>query len=126
MSVFVVTRKADGAEVYRYASAAQIEWQGMEFVTHDHTLLPDESVVEPPAPSPMVWTKLEYLRRFTQDERIAIRATAEAVPALADYLALMELAEEVRSDDPDVIGALMMLEGAGLLAAGRAEEILNG
>jgi len=48
------------------------------------------------------------------------------VPQLEDYLALLELASEVRSDDPDIIAALQMLEGAGLIAAGRASEILGG
>jgi len=41
-------------------------------------------------------------------------------------VALLELASEVRSDDPDIIAALQMLEGAGLIGAGRAQEILNG
>lgn len=73
----------------------------------------------------MIWTKLEYLRRFTQGERIAIRGAAKVSPELEDYMELLSEASEVRSDDPDIIGALTMLETVGLIGAGRAQEILN-
>jgi len=127
MSIYIVTAKATGAEIYRYSADAPIEWSGMQFADFDHTLEVEApgTVTDVPVVA-MTWTKLEYLRRFTQDERIAIRTAAKQVPQLEDYLALLELASEVRSDDPDIIAALTMLEGAGLLAAGRAQEILNG
>ena len=126
MTTYVVTRKSDGQEVYRYNADAPIEWSGMEFVTHDHTPEADASGITDVPIVAMTWTKLEYLRRFTQAERIAIRGAAKVVPELEDYLQLLELATEVRSDDPDIASALAMLEGAGLIGAGRAGEILNG
>ena len=126
MSIYIVTAKATGAEIYRYSADAPIEWSGMQFATHDHTPVADQGTVTDVPVVAMTWTKLEYLRRFTQDERIAIRTAAKQVPQLEDYLALLELATEVRSDDPDIIAALQMLEGAGLIGAGRAQEILNG
>jgi len=127
MSIYIVTAKATGAEIYRYSADAPIEWSGMQFADFDHTLEVEApgTVTDVPVVA-MTWTKLEYLRRFTQDERIAIRTAAKQVPALEDYVALLELASEVRSDDPDIIAALQMLEGAGLIAAGRASEILGG
>jgi len=127
MSIYIVTAKATGAEIYRYSADAPIEWSGMQFADFDHTLEVEApgTVTDVPVVA-MTWTKLEYLRRFTQDERIAIRTAAKQVPQLEDYLALLELATEVRSDDPDIIAALQMLEGAGLIAAGRAAEILGG
>lgn len=125
MSVYIVTDKATGQEVYRYESDVPVEWSGMSFTTHDHTLDADDIVIDVPVKA-MVWTKLEYLRRFTQVERISIRAAAVAVPELFDYMELLALAEEIRSDDPDIAAALAMLEGAGLIASGRAQEILNG
>ena len=69
-------------------------------------------------------TKLAYLRRFTSQERVTIRAAAKTEPVLEDYMALLELSEEVNLDDPDTIAAVNMLEIAGLIAAGRAAEIL--
>ena len=127
MAEYIVTRKSDGAEVYRYQSDTPVEWNGMEFATHDHV----------PAPAPSeeggsAWfagrtmTKLEYLRRFTVEERVAIRAAAEQNAVLADYLQLMELAQDINTGDADTIAAVTMLEQAGLIAAGRAQEILNG
>ena len=76
------------------------------------------------APVPRTITKLEYLRRFTTDERVAIRAAAAANPVLDDYLKLMELAQEINLDDPDTVAAVQMLEQSGLIAAGRADEVL--
>lgn len=127
MTTFTVTNKQTSAVVYRYASDAPVEWAGMGFDTHDHTpdAVPDIDITDV-VPTAMIWTKLEYLRRFTQAERIAIRTTTKTVPMLEDYMALLELASEVRSDDPDVIAALNMLEAGGLIGTGRAQEILNG
>ena len=124
MTTYTVTHRSTGVEIYRYSATAPIEWAGMGFDTHDHTELPEDGIPDAPIVA-MTWTKLEYLRRFTQAERIAIRETAKSVPALEDYLMLLELAEEVRSDDPDIAAALQMLEGAGLIGPGRANEILG-
>ena len=125
MSTYIVTNKATGAEVYRYSADAPISWAGMEFDTHDHSVLTVEDAVTDVPVVAMTWTKREYLSRFSQAERIAIRTAAKQVPELEDYLELLALATEVRSDDPDVVGALTMLEDAGLIAAGRAAEILG-
>lgn len=46
MATYIVTRKSDGAEVYRYGADAPIEWVGFEFSDHDHT-----EAVEAPAPT---------------------------------------------------------------------------
>ena len=123
MAEYVVTRKSDGAEVYRYQSDAPVDWNGMGFATHDHT----EQAEQPVLPSgPRTMTKLEYLRRFTVEERVAIRAAAEQNAVLADYLQLMELAQDINTGDPDTVAAVTMLEQAGLIAPGRANEVLNG
>jgi hypothetical protein len=71
-------------------------------------------------------SKLEFLELFTADERIAVRQARGSSAALDDYLYLMELANEVDLDNPKTQGGLMMLEQAGILASGRAQEILNG
>ena len=126
MPTYRVVRKADQAEVYRYQADAVVEWAGYEYLTHDHV-----EVTPPPAPpvqdhAPVLLTKLQYLRRFTQLERITIRTAAAQSPALADYLHMLELAEEINLADPDTVAAVQMLEGAGLIAQGRTAEILNG
>ena len=53
-------------------------------------------------------------------------SVAAANPVLEDYLKLMELAQDINTGDPDTIAAVTMLEQVGLIAAGRAQEILNG
>lgn len=121
---YIVTRKSDGAEVLRYSAAQAQEVNGFDLVAYDHTEWTPGATVATPINRTL--TKLEYLRRFTVEERVAIRAAAEQNAVLADYLALMELAQEINTGDPDTIAAVQMLEQAGLIATGRAQEILNG
>lgn len=77
-----------------------------------------------PLPEARVLTRRAYLGLFTQEERVAIRVAAGSSPELYDYLAMLELAEEIDLDDPDTVGAVNMLEMVGLIAAGRADEVL--
>lgn len=124
MADYIITRKSDGVEVLRYSAMQPQEVNGFDLVDYTNTeWTPD---AQPVAPISRTLTKLEYLRRFTVEERVAIRAAAEQNPVLADYLQLMELAQEINTGDADTIAAVTMLEQAGLIAAGRAQEILNG
>ena len=125
MSTYVVTRKADGVEVYRYAADEPIEWVGFEFATHDH-VLQAEPVIEPPAPVAREWTAVEFLRRFTATERITARAARKTDVILDDFYALLEQAPLVHAIDPDVALGLGYMTQQGYLAAGRAAEILGG
>jgi len=79
-----------------------------------------EIVSQPRAPIP----KIEYLRRFTQDERVAIRLADASNHIVNDYVELLNATTTLHLDDPDVIAGVNQLEQAGLLAAGRAAEIL--
>ena len=130
MKSYQVINKATGALVYRYRTdGSPIEWGGMEFATHDHV-----EIVEavPDAPVVAVYggrrilTKLEFLRLFTQPERIAIKQASGASPQLDDYLYLLEFADDVNLDSADTQTGVNTLELAGILAAGRAAEVLNG
>ena len=126
--IYVVTNKETGALVYEYQSDVPVEWNGMEFATHDHTEKPvvnEDGSIEGEIVG-RIMTKLEFLRRFTAEERVAIRTVAKSNVQIEDYLALLELADEVNTRDRDTRGGVQMLEAAGLLAAGRAAEILNG
>lgn len=70
-------------------------------------------------------TKAEYLKRFTQAERIAIRSAGAANPLVNDYIELMNaVTDVVHLDDLDTNAGVHALESAGLLATGRAAEIL--
>ena len=124
--IYDVIRKSDGMKVYEYQSDQPIEWSGMAFAEFDHIDHIERADQTAQQGGPRTLTKLEYLRRFTTDERVSIRAAATQNPVLADYLALMELAQEINTGDADTVAAVTMLEQAGLLAAGRANEVLNG
>jgi len=126
MSTYAVTRKSDGVEVYRYSNGVPVEWDGMPFADYDHT-----PVAEPPPPTPVEpagrrMSKLDYLRLFTIEERVAIRTAGKTEPLLEDYLHLLNLADEVNTGDQEVKNALALLESVGLLAPGRGLEVLNG
>ena len=125
MNTYTVTLKATGQEVYRYANQTPVEWAGMEFATHDHTAQPAE-VIEQPATEARAWDRIDYLRRLTMAERMAIRALAETDPVVADIVDLQRNAAVIRSNDPDLLMALDYLTAVGVLAVGRKGEILNG
>jgi hypothetical protein len=97
-------------------------WTGHAWVVINYSAPP----VSTPEPVSRIFTQVEWLRRFTSTERINIRAAAAVNPVLDDYIRLMDATPEIHADDPDTIGGVQTLEAVGLLATGRAEEILNG
>lgn len=83
-------------------------------------------VVEaPPPPAPVRWIhKAIYLRRFTPQERIPIFAARGGDPILNDLLYVLESADNIFLDDPDLGNGLRYLVSQGLLGPGRVGEIL--
>ena len=69
-----------------------------------------------------VLTQLAFLRRFTAEERITIRSSSD--PIIQDFLHLVNLAQDIDVEDPDTIMGVGYLEASGLIASGRALEIL--
>lgn len=87
----------------------------------DYELQPESAA--PVARAPI--SKREFLKLFTPAEYGAIKSAA-AVNTSVDYFwQQFLLADFVSLDDPDTHMGLQMLEGAGLLAAGRAAEIVK-
>jgi hypothetical protein len=69
-------------------------------------------------------TPIAYLKRFTQPERIAIRAAATVNLSVNDYVQLLNaVTEVVHLDDPDTVAGLNALEAAGLIGVGRSAAI---
>jgi len=121
---YIVTRKSDGREVYRYAADAPIEWVGFEFASHDHVEAP--AVAPPPATSPVLqWGQTEFLRRFEAAERIAIRAARKTDAVLDDFFCLLESTDVVHNNDPDTVLGMGYLVQQGHLTAARRDEILG-
>ena len=85
-------------------------------------------VVPDPPPPPVVdeLNKIDFLRLFTQAERIAIREAAADNPLISDYQHMLDAATVVRLSDPDIQTGVPLLELGGLIGAGRAAQILAG
>jgi len=82
-----------------------------------------------PEPAPEVVdmriTKLAFKQRFTANERIAIREAAAINPQIYDFEDLVNAATYIDLSRADTIAAVNAIEQAGLIAVGRAGEILG-
>lgn len=127
MSTWVVENRATGEIVHAYDAEGAVEWAEYPFAEFNHQQQIVLSTVH--APLERNISGVQYLRRFTQAERISIREAAKASPELDDYLRLLDttIAQGgvVNLNDSDVIQAVTLLEFLGLIVAGRAAEILT-
>lgn len=67
----------------------------------------------------------DFLLRFTEDERAAMRAIALDVPQFADYLMQLQTVRYVDLLDNLVPAAMDALIGAGVIDSSRKTQILN-
>ena len=88
----------------------------------DSFALPVVPVV--PAPPVTTLSKLEFFDRFTDTEQVAIYDAAKLVTQVQIWLDKFKLALDIDVTDPRTIAGIQALEAVGLLAAGRAAEIL--
>jgi hypothetical protein len=70
-------------------------------------------------------TKLAFKKRMTQAERIAIREAAAVDAVVFDFSDLQESSKYVDLSDPILYAGLHAIEKAGVLSAGRADEIIS-
>lgn len=83
------------------------------------------AVTEPDRASPNRITRLQFLSRFTDAEMQAVIAASDQSPALRAALLKWQTAEGIALTDPQTVAGVQALEIAGLIAEGRAEQILN-
>ena len=120
MPAYIVREKSTGVEVTRY-SCADIDptiYPGDEY---EHVVAVDLPYI----PSKDL-THLEFIKRLTPQELVAIYSTAKVNMELYVWVEMFRMAEVVNAQDPLILMGLLNLEAAGLLAAGRTLEILNG
>jgi len=139
MTTWLVTNRTAGEVIYAYSADEPTEWPGMEFATCNHVA---EVVVVPPAPSRRA-TKLQFRNLFTTEEKVAIELAALDNPSAdmetrAQAAGLRVFLEDLDSatpdpdgtsidlDDPRTVAGVNALESYGLIATGRATEILSG
>lgn len=69
-------------------------------------------------------TVLEFRSRFTDGEKIAITTAAESSVPVRVWMDDLAAAQDVNLDDPRIVAGVHAMEYGGLIAAGRAAEIL--
>jgi hypothetical protein len=105
---------------------------GKEWVMIPYAAVPAVPTPEPPT-DPVVYetrlTQLEFMRRFTMDELDAVYGAAESgtpeTRRLRIGLEMLRMADFVSTADPLTTEFATTLEAAGLIATGRAAQILG-
>lgn len=79
----------------------------------------------PPQVPRQAISKLDFLSRFTQQQRISIRSAGANNAVVGDAMYMLDLAENVRIDHDDTIFFVNYLAQVGLIASSDAERILS-
>ena len=96
-----------------------------DFIAAHH---PDAVLQEDDEPAPEIKqpiSVLDFRNRFTQSEKIAIYTAAKQVVAIQVWIDDLASAKDVNVTHDPTIAGINALESAGLIAKGRAAEILN-
>lgn len=80
-------------------------------------------VIATPVPSTL--SKLDFLKRLTFAERVAIETAAETDPEVRVAKQSLLAANEIRVDDPEMVAGIDLYVSKGLLAEERKDEILK-
>jgi hypothetical protein len=105
---------------------AQVDRQAEIFVLSQqlsalqNSPLPDTSAEAPSR----ILTQTQYMNRFTQAELEAIYAAEAVSVAVRVWIKRFEAAPTIDLDTANTIAGLQAMEAAGLIGAGRANEIL--
>ena len=134
--IYVVTNRVTGAEVYRYAAEAPVEWAGLGFDTHAHEPLVEPSVSAGSPPAVTRLTKLAFIDRLGEVAYRSILALARVDLDVEAFVKRFEMTTpdadgtSVDLTDPRTVAGVTLI-GAALHAEGRvsatwAQEVLNG
>jgi hypothetical protein len=74
-------------------------------------------------PQKLVLTKLQFLERFTVEERVSIRNSTD--PIIKDFLEMLNIAQDIDLSNDTLRQGLMYLVSVGNLALNRVDEILR-
>lgn len=81
----------------------------------------------PPAPAPLPeLTKLQFLARFTDEEKVLLKSLEATDPTVALFWEEYRTADSIRLDDPRVIRGLTYLASQEHITEARKLEILEG
>lgn len=105
-----------------YPNFTGYDWQMLEYHYY-----PDPIPIPEPVPEPIkitILTPYEFLSRFTTEERKAIKAATFTNPDVDDLWTMFTVAQDIDLRNTDTINGVDALESLGILAEGRAAEIL--
>ena len=68
-------------------------------------------------------SKLDFLLRFTMQERVNIRSSTD--PMAQDFMNILDLSQQIDLEDANIVVAINYLETNGILEEGRAQQILS-
>lgn len=88
----------------------------------DYELLADAPQA---TPTKRLLTRLAFRNRFTTNEKIALYTAAESNVHLKVYLDDVNAATYIDLTLPETIAGVQLLEAAGIIGSGRANEILT-
>jgi len=108
-----------GVEAELVNAGASVRYEEGKFI-----ITPAPPIIEVP-PETNVITKRAFLKRLTPEEFATIKGAASQNATVDYYWQMFMLSEEIDLLFEDTINGLNMMEQAGLLAAGRAAEILG-
>lgn len=81
-----------------------------------------------PGPEPEykhIYTRYEFLSRFTAAERIAIRKAAKEDPIIEDFMAMLDICDEIDVRNTDTINGIDYLILKEIIKAERRSDILK-
>lgn len=137
---YILIEYPDGLQGYQEVSFGNVQrYTTLDGITIDRN--PSCTVIDPNPVQP-VWaladislpitvntprelTKFIYMCRFTDSELATLYTAAKTVVQIEVWLEKFKLAEVINLDDPATIAGLHALETYGLIAPGRAKEILD-
>ncbi len=105
---------------------ASVAIDGPDIGTHEWDAAALSFVPRLARASRVSWSRYDFLKRIPTPKRIGIRVAAKNNPIVEDFVSLLDSANEVLSDDPDMIVGLDYLVSIGLLDAADKECIING
>lgn len=136
MKIFDVIDKETGQLAYSYESDVAVEWDAFPYSQYEHKSKDIQSVSPVEVVSPVRITKLAFRNRFTTTEKAALEFAASDDPSLPAatrqfkamlraYLNDVNAATYVDLTRADTKQGVSMLEQYGLIASGRAAQILD-
>lgn len=82
-------------------------------------------IIQAHQPAPLSLSRLAFTERLTDEEMVTIYTAAKSDVRVEVWLDRFKISEQIDLADQRLIDGIRYLEVAGLLAEGRADEILS-